>query len=58
MSKYKVYFEIFGKKMVTVVEANSMTEAQEAVRNKIIFHKTQIEEPDIVSELMKIFGFK
>lgn len=39
--QFKVYFELFGKKMVTTVEASNEKEAQEKVRSKIIFHKTQ-----------------
>ena len=38
---YSVYFEIYGKKMKAKVLAESMTEAQQKVKDKIIIHKTK-----------------
>lgn len=35
---FEVYFEIFGKKMKTIVTANNEDEAKEKVKSKIIFH--------------------
>jgi 1-deoxy-D-xylulose 5-phosphate reductoisomerase len=66
MKKYKVYFEIYGKKMATIVNANNEIEAKEKIHKKIIFHKIirdkkksdNIEDEDINSvldELAKIF---
>ena len=39
MKLYIVYFEIFGKKMKTTIEASSEKDAREKIANKIIFHK-------------------
>jgi len=36
--KYTVYFEIYGKKMKTTVEADSKSHAMEIVKSKIKFH--------------------
>lgn len=36
---YIIYFEIFGKKMKTTIDANSQKEAKQKVKDKIIFHK-------------------
>ena len=55
--KYKVYFEIFGKKMMTEVKAISPEAAKKIIRNKIIFHKIK-EEEDILDHLKNIFGMK
>lgn len=41
MKKYKVYFELFGKKMVTEVSALEADRAKEIVKNKIVFHKVE-----------------
>lgn len=35
LRKYKVYFKIFDKKMVTTVEASNRTEASMKVKNKV-----------------------
>ena len=44
MNTYIIYFEIFGKKMKTIVNASSKLEAKKVVKNKIIFHKIEGEE--------------
>lgn len=38
-TEYVVYFEIFGKKMKTVITAPDKKGAEKAVKDKIIFHK-------------------
>ena len=38
---YKVYFEIYGKKMMAKVKAKDMFDAQNKVEKKIIFHKVE-----------------
>lgn len=43
---YSVYFEIYGKKMKANILAESMTDAQTKVKDKIIFHKTIVDEKD------------
>ena len=49
---YSVYFEIYGKKMKVKIPAENMTEAHQKIKDKIIFHKTVIEEKDEFNELM------
>lgn len=59
--KYKVWFEIYGKKMLSIVEANDPEDAKAAVKSKIQIHKIEkIEEPrDNVAEyLMNMFNMK
>jgi len=53
--KYKVYFEIFGKKMKTEVNAISSEAAKKAVKDKIIFHKVE-EVDNMVDHLKDMFG--
>ena len=57
MNTYVIFFTIFGKHLKTVVKANSEREAQQIIRDKIIFHenKTEIID-DTVEYLRKIFG--
>ena len=43
MKNFKVYFEVFGKKMKTTINASSKEDAENKVRNKIIFHKVERE---------------
>jgi hypothetical protein len=47
MKKYTVYFEIGGRKMRSIVLANSEIEAKQRIADKITFHK--IEEEKIQS---------
>ena len=60
--KYRVYFEAFGKKLKTIVEANSETEAMHSIRNQIEILK--IEEvggdsgDEAVERLKTIFNMK
>ena len=53
-TNYSVYFEIYGKKMKAKVLAENMTEAQQKVKDKIIFHKTVIEEKDYFNKAMDL----
>jgi len=52
--KYTIYFELFGKKMKTTVDAKSIEDAKQQVINKILFHKV---EQDI-DFLKNIFNIK
>lgn len=54
--KYEVFFEIFGKKMKTTIEAKSIQDAEYLVRGKIIFHKVEAKD-DTVNFLGDMFGF-
>lgn len=57
MKNFDVWFELYGKKMKTVIKADSMADAQSKIRNSIIFHKTVISESDkVVDDLKNIFG--
>lgn len=44
MAKYKVYFEIYGKKMKTTVEAKTAEQAKELIRNKIQFNHIALDD--------------
>lgn len=41
MNVYRVYFEIYDKKMRTDVVAYNEEEAMDEIRDKIIFHKVE-----------------
>jgi len=55
MAKYKVYFEIYGKKLKTTVEAKTAEHAKELIRSKIQFNHIAFE--DTQSEIDFIKGF-
>ncbi len=57
MKIYIIYFTIFGKHLKTAVKANSEKDAQQFIRNNIVFHnsKTEIRE-DPVEYLKNMFG--
>lgn len=60
MAKYTVYFEIYGKRMKTTVEANNDTDAKAMIKSKIIFHKVEKQEevkPDAF-DIFKNKGFE
>ncbi len=54
MKNYKIYFEVYGKKMKTTVKAKTETEAKELIKNKIKFIKVIQEDP--IDFLKNIFG--
>jgi len=58
MKKYKIYFEVFGKKMQTEVFASSQKHAKKIIREKIKFHKIKeiSLDPDL-EYLKKMFGY-
>lgn len=61
MKKYKIYFEMFGKKMVTDIVASDEQHAKRLLADKIIFHKVKLinmnkEEEDIFDMLKNIFN--
>lgn len=58
MNEYIVYFELYGKKMKATVTAYSKQEAEQAIKNKIIFHKTTLKDLDhqIPKDLKDFFG--
>ena len=56
MRKYKVYFKIFDKKLVTTVKASSFFEAKQKVKDNLTFLKIVTEKEDPVDYLKNIFG--
>lgn len=56
MKQYTIYFEIFGKKMKTTIYADSIADAKNKLKEKIIFHK--IEENNPIDFLQNLFGMK
>lgn len=55
MKNYIVYFELFGKKMKSKVLADSKEDAQERIKSKIIFHRTDLDDKDEYNDIMKLF---
>jgi hypothetical protein len=58
MKTYIIYFEIFGKKMKTIIEADSKSEAKQKVKNKIIFHKIDGEKDNVKNDNIDLDGLK
>lgn len=58
--RYTVYFEIYGKKMKTTVEAFSPDEAERKVRDRLVILKCIQEEPEESDEnfdfIRDVFG--
>lgn len=54
--KYKVYFEVYGRKMVTTIEADTQGEAVAKVKDKLRINKVEpILEDKTVDFLSQIF---
>jgi hypothetical protein len=60
MKAYKIYFEIFGKKMKYEVEAESKNDAINKLKNKISIIKIDegINDDDVLENLKNMFGMK
>ena len=63
MKPYDIYFEIFGKKMKTTLEANSEEDAKYRLMGKIIFHKVVVKHnpfggDETLEHLKDLFGMK
>ena len=62
MTAFNVYFEIYGKKMKTIIVAESEAAAKKAIFDKIVFHKfvpIDTEEPrDQFEWLKEMMGIK
>ena len=60
--KYRIYFEAFGKKLKTIVEANSETEAMHSIRNQIEILKIEeiggYQEDETLNMLKNMFNMK
>jgi hypothetical protein len=46
MKTYTVYFELYGKKMKTSIEAVDKSDAMDRIRKKIIFNKVEMDIED------------
>ena len=55
--KYTLFFEFFGHKMKTSVQANNVQEAKQKVRDRIAFISIQ-EQDDTLDRLKDMFGFR
>lgn len=53
---YTVYFEIYGKKMKAKIVAATMADAQQKVKDKITFHKTVVEEDDLLNGILDVLN--
>lgn len=53
MKKYTIYFEIFGKRLKTTIEANSEDDAKYKLYGKIVFYKVE-EQCDTFNHLKDI----
>lgn len=57
MKKYTVKFEIFGKKMQTVIYAENQFRADIKLREKLkIYSIEEVKEDAIVDQFKKMFG--
>ena len=57
MRKFKVYFEIFGKKMQCMIEGKDEKDVQNIIESKIKIAKIEaINEDDTVEFLKNMFG--
>ncbi len=54
MKNHIVYFEIFGKKMKTKILAESKENAEQQIKDKIIFHKVVVDEQDDFNKVVNI----
>jgi len=57
MKEYKVYFTIYGKKLMKTVIASSKQHAENEIKNSITFNKIEeVEMAKDISDLLKMFG--
>lgn len=54
--KYIIYFELYGKRMKTTVEANNELDAKAMIKQKIIFHKVEKQQEVNDKSLKDLFG--
>lgn len=58
MAIYKVYFEIYGKKLMKKLEASNREDAKQKIASSIVFHKiTHDIDPD-VQNIANLLGIK
>lgn len=55
--KFIVYFEIYGKRMKTTVDANNDIDAKAMIKQKIIFHRVEKQQEQQSEKSLKdLFG--
>lgn len=57
MNEYRIYFEIYGKKLKTTIQARNETEARDKVKAKLNILKVEKVEDEAVDHFRSIFGF-
>lgn len=57
MSTYIIYFEIFGRKLKTFINADNEEQAKYKLYNKIIFHKIEKQPPVNTIDLDELKSF-
>ena len=58
MKTYTLYFSIFGKRMKHTLKADNEIEAKILIREKIIFHKIEIDRGSDIFDFFKGFDTK
>ena len=58
MELYKVYFELYGHKMMKRVEAHSRENAMQQIACDIIFHKVSHDIDPEVQNIANLLGIK
>ena len=58
MKTYTLYFSIFGKRMKHTLKADNEIEAKIRIREKIIFHKIEIDRGSDIFDFLKGFDTK
>lgn len=64
MKSYTLWFELYGKKMKTTVDAYTEEDAIKIIKNKIIFHKIEKQKTvtdditDAFNNIMDMFNLK
>jgi hypothetical protein len=58
MKTYTLYFSIFGKRMKHTLKADNEIEAKILIREKILFHKIEIERGGDIFDFFKGFDTK
>lgn len=56
LKDYIVYFELYGKKMQTIIKADNAEEAKYMIMGKIVFHKIHEKVDELSKDLPE--GFK
>lgn len=56
MKEFKVYFEIYGKKMQCIIKCSSQTEIFPCIASKINIHKIEEQNEDFENTLKEFLG--